>query len=102
MRNFQINEMMGFWYVIQYYASSEELSEYSCMQGIFSVTDKMQVSKCFMNYGWSNFLKSENKWKFTFWEIWFWIAIYGIDLERKTARSELGLGINWVWGSMKQ
>jgi apolipoprotein D and lipocalin family protein len=44
MRNFQISDMMGFWYVIQYYASSEELSEYSCMSGLFSTTDAMQAS----------------------------------------------------------
>lgn len=30
--------MMGFWYVVQYYASSEELAEYSCMHSAFSTS----------------------------------------------------------------
>lgn len=29
--------MMGFWYVIEYYASSEEAAEYSCMKCNFSM-----------------------------------------------------------------
>lgn len=40
MRNFDINEMMGFWYVVQYYASSEEAAEYSCMKCNFSMSDE--------------------------------------------------------------
>lgn len=30
--------MMGFWYVVQYYASSEEAAEYSCMKCNFSIS----------------------------------------------------------------
>lgn len=37
MRNFDITGMMGFWYMIQYYASSEELPEYGCMRCVFEV-----------------------------------------------------------------
>lgn len=40
MRNFDINEMMGFWYVVQYYASSEEACEYSCMRCNFTMSDE--------------------------------------------------------------
>lgn len=40
MRNFEINEMMGFWNVIQYYASSEEALEYSCMKCNFSISSE--------------------------------------------------------------
>lgn len=40
MRNFDINEMMGFWYVVQYYASSEEAAEYSCMKCNFTMSDE--------------------------------------------------------------
>uniref|UniRef100_A0A1B0GQ06 Lipocalin/cytosolic fatty-acid binding domain-containing protein n=1 Tax=Phlebotomus papatasi TaxID=29031 RepID=A0A1B0GQ06_PHLPP len=35
MRNFELSEMMGYWYVIQYFASTEEAPEYSCMRSIF-------------------------------------------------------------------
>lgn len=28
--------MMGSWYVVQYYASSEETPQYGCMKSIFS------------------------------------------------------------------
>lgn len=40
IRNFDLNGMMGFWYVVQYYASSEEAPEYSCMRSIFSMDDE--------------------------------------------------------------
>ncbi|XP_053698372.1 apolipoprotein D [Sabethes cyaneus] len=39
MRNFDLTAMMGYWYVIQYFASSETLPEYSCMQSSFSTAD---------------------------------------------------------------
>lgn len=38
MRNFDISGMMGFWYIMQYYASSEELPEYGCMRCVFSMS----------------------------------------------------------------
>lgn len=38
MRNFDISGMMGFWYIMQYYASSEELPEYGCMRSVFSMS----------------------------------------------------------------
>ncbi|XP_055528064.1 apolipoprotein D [Wyeomyia smithii] len=39
MRNFDLPAMMGYWYVIQYFASSETLPEYSCMQSLFATSD---------------------------------------------------------------
>ncbi|XP_058443265.1 apolipoprotein D [Malaya genurostris] len=39
MRNFDLTAMMGYWYVIQYFASSETLPEYSCMQSSFTTSD---------------------------------------------------------------
>lgn len=45
IRNFEINGMMGFWYIIEYYASSEEAAEYACMKCNFSMnTENVQVS----------------------------------------------------------
>jgi len=38
MRNFDITGMMGFWYIVQYYASSEELPEYGCMRCVLSMS----------------------------------------------------------------
>lgn len=38
MRNFDITGIMGFWYVVEYYASSEEVAEYSCMKCNFSMS----------------------------------------------------------------
>ncbi|XP_030378819.1 uncharacterized protein LOC115627315 [Scaptodrosophila lebanonensis] len=35
IRNFDLESMMGFWHVVQYYASTEELPEYACMRSIF-------------------------------------------------------------------
>lgn len=40
LRNFQIDELMGFWYVVQYYASSEEIPEYACMRSSFSFSSQ--------------------------------------------------------------
>ncbi|XP_026480279.1 apolipoprotein D-like [Ctenocephalides felis] len=34
-RNFDITGIVGQWYVVQYYASSEELPLYSCMRAVF-------------------------------------------------------------------
>ncbi|XP_059617501.1 uncharacterized protein LOC132262293 [Phlebotomus argentipes] len=36
MRNFELAQMMGFWNVVQYFASTEEAPEYSCMRSLFS------------------------------------------------------------------
>lgn len=44
-RNFDINGITGSWYIIQYYAASDEALEYSCMRCNFSmVSDSAQVS----------------------------------------------------------
>lgn len=44
IRNFEISGIMGFWYIVQYYASSEEAAEYSCMKCNFSMnTENVQV-----------------------------------------------------------
>lgn len=45
MRNLQINEIMGHWYVIQYYSSSEVTPEYKCMQGNLEILDSKEVSE---------------------------------------------------------
>ncbi|CAD7091222.1 unnamed protein product [Hermetia illucens] len=42
MRNFELNSMMGSWYVVQYYASSEELPEYACMRSLFDMSEADQ------------------------------------------------------------
>ncbi|XP_055371080.1 uncharacterized protein LOC129605384 [Condylostylus longicornis] len=39
IKNFNLESMMGFWYVVQYYASSEELPEYACMRSYFTFDD---------------------------------------------------------------
>lgn len=44
MRNFQLDKMMGFWYVVQYYSSTEETAEYKCMQGELQITSAREVS----------------------------------------------------------
>lgn len=37
---------MGFWYVVQYYASSEEAPEYSCMKSVFGMNNnQVHVTK---------------------------------------------------------
>ncbi|XP_018321365.1 lopap [Agrilus planipennis] len=38
VRNFDLNEMLGTWYIIQYYASSEEALPYRCMRAEFSIS----------------------------------------------------------------
>lgn len=44
IRNFEISGMMGFWYIVQYYASSEEAAEYACMKCNFSMNpENVQV-----------------------------------------------------------
>jgi hypothetical protein len=45
MRNFQLEKMMGFWYVVQYYSSTEEQEEYKCMRGDLEITDAKEVSQ---------------------------------------------------------
>lgn len=37
MRNYNLNGISGDWFVIQYYASSLELPEYSCMRSNFQI-----------------------------------------------------------------
>lgn len=45
-RNFDLDGMMGRWYVIQYYASTEELPEYACMRSHFTFsTEDQHVSR---------------------------------------------------------
>lgn len=44
MRNFQLEKMMGFWNVVQYYSSTEETAEYKCMRGDLEITDAKEVS----------------------------------------------------------
>ncbi|XP_035792998.1 uncharacterized protein LOC118467056 isoform X1 [Anopheles albimanus] len=39
MRHFNLNAMMGSWYVIQYFASSETFPEYGCMRSSFFTSD---------------------------------------------------------------
>ncbi|XP_053657681.1 apolipoprotein D [Anopheles marshallii] len=39
MRNFGLNAMMGSWYVIQYFASTEMFPEYGCMRSSFVTSD---------------------------------------------------------------
>lgn len=43
MRNLQINDIMGDWYVIQYYSSSEVTPEYKCMRGNLEILDSKEV-----------------------------------------------------------
>jgi len=47
MRSLQLPDMMGFWYVIQYYSSSEETVEYKCMKGNMEMSDNKEVSSWF-------------------------------------------------------
>lgn len=47
MRNLQLEKMMGFWHVVQYYSSTEETAEYKCMRGALEITDAMEVPKQF-------------------------------------------------------
>ena len=44
MRSLQLADMMGFWYIIQYYSSSEETAEYKCMKGNLEMSDNKEVS----------------------------------------------------------
>jgi hypothetical protein len=45
IRNLQLEKMMGFWYVVQYYSSTEETAEYKCMRGDLEITDAKEVSR---------------------------------------------------------
>ncbi|CAH0553281.1 unnamed protein product [Brassicogethes aeneus] len=49
IRNFDLEKMMGDWYVIEYYASSEEALSYRCMHAEFSMST-LQVT---MNFTYS-------------------------------------------------
>lgn len=45
MRNLQINDIMGHWFVIQYYSSSEVTPEYKCMRGNLEILDSKEVKE---------------------------------------------------------
>lgn len=44
MRNFQINKMMGFWHIVEYYTSTEETPEYRCMQSQLAIVSQSEAS----------------------------------------------------------
>ncbi|XP_015605999.1 apolipoprotein D isoform X2 [Cephus cinctus] len=51
IRNFDISEFLGSWYIVQYYASSEEALAYRCMRAELSVSpEKAEVT---MNFTYS-------------------------------------------------
>ncbi|XP_012283151.1 apolipoprotein D [Orussus abietinus] len=51
IRNFDISEFLGAWYIVQYYASSEEALAYRCMRAELSVSsEKAEVT---MNFTYS-------------------------------------------------
>lgn len=50
LRNFSINDLMGPWYVVQYYASSEEMPEYACMRSSFAINDHLDRMYITMNF----------------------------------------------------
>lgn len=43
LRNFDLRSVLGSWNVIQYYASSEEATEYACMRCVFDIVDGGQI-----------------------------------------------------------
>ncbi|KAL7029311.1 hypothetical protein ACKWTF_006183 [Chironomus riparius] len=47
MRSLQLADMMGFWYIIQYYSSSEETAEYKCMKGNLEMSDNKDITMKF-------------------------------------------------------
>ncbi|XP_033214326.1 apolipoprotein D [Belonocnema kinseyi] len=50
-RNFDVSEFLGIWYVVQYYASSEEALDYRCMRAELSVSsDNAEIT---MNFTYS-------------------------------------------------
>lgn len=44
IRNFELAGFLGFWYVVQYYASSEEAPVYGCMRSMFCMEEGNHVS----------------------------------------------------------
>ncbi|CRK87467.1 CLUMA_CG001268, isoform A [Clunio marinus] len=50
IRSFQLDKMMGFWFIVEYYSSSEMTSEYKCMQGELKITDAKEI---IMNFTYS-------------------------------------------------
>lgn len=50
LRNFDLEPMMGNWYVVQYYASTEELPEYACMRSHFTFTSDDQHVSGYVDY----------------------------------------------------
>ncbi|KAG4075628.1 hypothetical protein HA402_003453 [Bradysia odoriphaga] len=47
IRNFDLAGFLGFWYVVQYYASSEEAPVYGCMRSMFRMEQDNHVSMNF-------------------------------------------------------
>ncbi|KAG5684769.1 hypothetical protein PVAND_013982 [Polypedilum vanderplanki] len=47
MRSLQLNEMLGFWYVVQYYSSSEDNPEYKCLRANLEITDTKEITMNF-------------------------------------------------------
>ncbi|XP_023713684.1 apolipoprotein D [Cryptotermes secundus] len=48
IRNFDLHELLGSWFVVQYFASSEEALSYGCMRPVFSMSsDRLEVSMNF-------------------------------------------------------
>ncbi|KAJ9576295.1 hypothetical protein L9F63_006839, partial [Diploptera punctata] len=48
IRNFDLHQLLGSWYVVQYYASSEEALSYGCMRPVFFMSpDRLDVSMNF-------------------------------------------------------
>ncbi|XP_074041439.1 lipocalin/cytosolic fatty acid-binding protein Karl [Leptinotarsa decemlineata] len=50
IRNFDLQEMLGNWFIIEYYASSEEALSYRCMRAEFSMPTEENVN---MNFTYS-------------------------------------------------
>ncbi|XP_076238378.1 lipocalin/cytosolic fatty acid-binding protein Karl [Calliopsis andreniformis] len=51
IRNFDISEFLGSWYIVQYYASSEEALAYRCMRAELSISD--ESTEVTMNFTYS-------------------------------------------------
>ncbi|KPJ02409.1 hypothetical protein RR46_08206 [Papilio xuthus] len=42
--HFDLSQMLGDWYVVEYYASAEEALSYSCMRAVFTEDDHVQTA----------------------------------------------------------
>ncbi|XP_046609549.1 uncharacterized protein LOC124300002 isoform X1 [Neodiprion virginianus] len=51
IRNFDTAEFLGYWYIVQYYASSEEALDYRCMRAELSVSS--EIAEVTMNFTYS-------------------------------------------------